>query len=576
MSMRTPVLLPAVLGGMMLLLGPPDSAPQTATDNASPSSQQGTAPQLPRFGVETIVTAERAPGDRDRQPSATAVLTRQEIESRPAVTLADVASTLPGFQVLAVEGVGLPSSSIARGFFGGGEAEYVKVLVDGVPLGDVESGVVDWRRLPVFSIDRVEGVRGPASAAYGDTALAGAIQVFTIRSSAAVRRASVTAGSLGSFVAAAEIGQPLGDVVIQAVGSHHRSAGFRHHAESLENFLSASAHRAGAHQWTARGSFSTVNRDEPGALSAAQLNIDRRTSDEAFRLDGDTTRRGHGALRYRGATDAWTYGILVYANGRTGSRLRTLLLAPGFSDSADRKTSSRAIGTSFENSVAVKGPLVPGQLQFGVDASVDRLDTSYRRVVATGSSGAETAELRGRRSQLAGYAAYWMNAGDRATLHAGVRWDGLRYGADGAGESSHQAWSPRLGATVAVGEGVVLFGQASRAFKAPTLDQLYDPRPFPDFRGGTFVISAPTLRPQRASNLEGGIRQSVGRHRWEAVVYRMNVRDEIDFDPATFTYANIGRSTHEGAELDFALFRDSAVSFGGDYAWTRVAPDLDG
>jgi outer membrane receptor protein involved in Fe transport len=137
----------------------------------------------------------------------------------------------------------------------------------------------------------------------------------------------------------------------------------------------------------------------------------------------------------------------------------------------------------------------------------------------------------------------------------------------------HEAWSPRAGAVVALANGVAVFGQVSRAFKAPTLEQLFDPRPFPDFRGGTFLISTPALRPQRATNVEGGMRQSLGRLRWELVVYRMRVRDEIDFDPRTFTYANIGRSAHDGVEAEMSAFQGRPLAIDVNYTWTRAIPE---
>ena len=539
-----------------------------------PSPQDSAPAPLPSFRIEIIVTAERAPGDRDRQPAATAVVTRDQIDQQPAVTLADVASTLPGFQILSAGSSGFPPSSIARGFFGGGEAEYVKVLVDGMPIGDVESGVVDWRGLPALAIDRIEALRGPASAAYGDAALAGAIQVFTLRSSVPVRRATVSGGSFGAVLAGAEVGQSVGRVMLRGVGSYTRSDGFRARSDIRESFASLSAHRpTESGEWSLRASFSGAARDEPGPLSTLQLSTDRNMSDASFRFDRENTRRASVAVRFGEAKSAWTYSLLAYAGGRDGARLRTLLLAPGVGDSAERETSSHTIGTSVENSVETNVGPVSGHLRFGADAGIDELDTSYRPMSATGSSGGDVASLGGRRTQVAGYATYAVNVGDRSTVHGGIRWDRLRDDAGDAGQMSHQAWSPRFGATVGLGRGVVLFGQASRAFKAPTLDQLFDPRPFPDFRGGTFLISSPTLRPQRAHNIEGGLRQSFRSHRWEAVIYRLKVRDEIDFDPASFTYANIGQSTHEGLELDVALFRGSPVSVGANYAWTRVAPD---
>jgi outer membrane cobalamin receptor len=94
------------------------------------------------FRTKLIVTAERGPEDRDRLPVATSVLHRQELQSRPAPTLAQAIHSLPGVHLVSEGTSGLPSASSARGFFGGEQAEYLTVLVYAVSLGDVESGVV--------------------------------------------------------------------------------------------------------------------------------------------------------------------------------------------------------------------------------------------------------------------------------------------------------------------------------------------------------------------------------------------------------------------------------------------------
>ena len=126
-----------------------------------------------------------------------------------------------------------------------------------------------------------------------------------------------------------------------------------------------------------------------------------------------------------------------------------------------------------------------------------------------------------------------------------------------------RAWTPRVGATLQLNDArtLALFGQVARAFKTPTLDQLFDPRPYPDFRGGTFTISNPRLVPQRATNVEAGILGG-GPIRWSAIAYRANVDNEIDFDVRTFSYANIGESRHTGVELD------------AEAAWGRLTPSM--
>jgi outer membrane receptor protein involved in Fe transport len=133
--------------------------------------------------------------------------------------------------------------------------------------------------------------------------------------------------------------------------------------------------------------------------------------------------------------------------------------------------------------------------------------------------------------------------------------------------------SPHAAVNVQVGPAkapLALFARVARAFKAPTLDQLFDGRPFPDPRGGTFLISNPTLQPQRARTLEAGLGWWTERVRVEATAYATEVRNEIDFDPLTFRYGNIGRSRHRGVELGIRVLEHSRFSADAAYAFTAV------
>jgi outer membrane cobalamin receptor len=155
-----------------------------------------------------------------------------------------------------------------------------------------------------------------------------------------------------------------------------------------------------------------------------------------------------------------------------------------------------------------------------------------------------------------------------------VRWDHVGDGGFGVpvtSDGDHHAWSPRIGATLHAADAgkLAVFIQAARAFKVPTIDQLFDPRPFPDFRGGTFTISNATLRPQRARNVEAGVSGRSG-FNWSALAYRMDVEDEIDFDIRTFSYGNIGQSRHTGAELEGNGRVGTWLQPSFTYAWTRV------
>lgn len=536
-----------------------------------------------RFAEEIVVTAERGAEPRAETAAAVSVLTRDEIARLPAENLAELLDEMPGFQVLFPEGFGLMPMVSTRGFFGGGEAEYVQLLVDGVPVGDVESGLADWRRIRAGDVERVEALRGPGSSAYGDTALGGVVQVF--------RRTTAHAPVKEIAFSGAGFGSWSGDAVYRGgdalrfglTGSASRTNGFRAHSagEEAAGDLSVGSTQGG-HHWSLTVSGSGRDRQEPGPLSAEQLARDRLASDPLFRFDREQARRGRAALSFRRDGGAFPFRAVVHGAVREVEFLRTLLLAPSVGDRAHRHVSTESAGGSWEAEKTFRAKGREHGLRAGLDISRDWLDTDYSSADEQGRRGARTAEAKGRRDRFGVFVSSDWRASKRLRLAAGLRWDTVMDDAQGHARSrtKSRAWSPRAGATVRLGSlagsPVSAFAQVSRAFKAPTIDQLIDPRPFPDFRGGSFRISNPDLSPQRAGTMEAGLSQRMSSGRWEAVVYRTAVEDEIDFDPATFRYRNIGRSLHRGLEVSVRVLESKTISPHADYAWTRVEATQEG
>jgi outer membrane receptor protein involved in Fe transport len=533
----------------------------------------------PAVRENVVVTAERAPEPRESVPAAVSVLTREEIEGLPAQDLGELIRYLPGFHVNFGTPFGGAPMVSARGFFGGGEAEYVQLLVDGVPVSDVESGLADWRRIRASDVERVEALRGPASALYGDTALGGLIQVFTRRAArgALGGTVSLSGGSFGSFGADASGSFPAGTATLGIAASASRTDGSRDHAASEEEGADLSLQLpAGGASWTLALSGSSRDRQEPGPRTAAELARDRFGSDPLFRFDRDETRRGRASLSFRGGGETAPLRGHLYGALRDTEATRTLLIAAGVGDRIFRSIESDAIGGSFEAEKSFARGTREARVVAGLDFARESLDSAYRSVDDGGERGSEVARVSGRRDRLGLFFSGAWEPAPRLRLTAGARWDSIADRFGSAGDVSRNAWSPRAGLTVRLGRldvnPISVFVQASRAFQAPTVDQLFDPRPFPDFAGGTFEISNPRLRPQRAKTVEAGVSRRTGSSSLEVVVYRTEVDDEIDFDTATFRYANIGRTRHEGVEASARLFASGPVSPFVSWSWNRTEP----
>jgi vitamin B12 transporter len=515
---------------------------------------------------EIVVTPERGAAARDQVAASVTVLTREQIEQLPAESLAEIVNTIPGMMMyFDAPGAGAPMIT-SRGFFGGGEVEYVKLLVDGIPAGDVESGLIDWRRIRVADIERIEVLRGPGSSLYGDASMGGVIQVFTRRSTNGGAESGdlrLSTGALGSHSADVFVKHDIGALRIALNGLVATSNGYREHSASRESGGDLTLQRVDDRsrlQFTA--SLASLDREEPGPLSAAEVAADRRGSNAAFRLDRENSDRQRFALSYD------SFGSLplraaIHVADRSTDFPRTLLFAPGFGSTLERHIDTDSVGGLFE--VAHEWQSI--SLRAGTDVQRASLRAHY-----DDTDGTLVGSANAHRDQKAFFTTGDWQADERIRVSAGLRFDDIRD--EHSGSEHRSAWSPRLGATFRLGDAgdsapIVLFAQLAGAFKAPTLDQLFDPRPFPGPDGSSFTISNPSLLPQRARNAEIGISRSSGNTNWMLSAYRMNVVDEIDFDPQTFTYRNIGRSKHTGIEA-MAEVTHGIVQPTITWAWTRV------
>jgi vitamin B12 transporter len=533
------------------------------------------AQDAPRFKTEVVVTPERGDTPATLVPASTVVIDRAALDTLPAIHPAEAMSFLPGFNLIRPEFVANRPVVSARGFFGGGEAEYVTLLVDGVRVADAESGLIDWSAIPASTIQRIEASRGPAAAFYGDAAVGGVIQVFTERSSSG-GTLTASAGSYQTYVTDGTYGHRGSRVGLAISGAARRTSGAFEHSAAKQVVGSSSADgtvRSYLWRWNLSGG--ARERDDPGVLTLDVLRASPLSSDPMFRFDNVERRDASTSLTLHRASASWLPQARIYIQHRGEEALRTIPLAPGLGDRHARTLSSDAVGGSVETEHAF-GSGRAAVVRAGLDLAREHLDTSYRSVSAAGAVGGLETDADGHRIRAGVFAFGSWQAASRVRLSAGVRHDRVDDGGFGRSSAAEQAWSPRGGVTVQLTErgDVTLFAQASRAFKTPTLDQLFDPRPYPNFRGGTFTISNAALVPQRANSAEAGV--SGGRTiRWSALAYRMDVDDEIDFDVRTFSYANIGRSRHVGAELEADGRWWPRVRPSASYALTRVG-DVDG
>jgi vitamin B12 transporter len=191
----------AALAGVLLAASAPGSqlAAQEPEDTVAlpvPQEPEDTV-VFPVAGV--TVTALRGLQPRSAVPLDVSVIEGDDLRARGIRSLAEALDDLPGVTVVETGSFGGTTSLFVRG----GESDYVRVLVDGVPV-NAPGGGLDLAHLGTDNVDRIEVVRGPSSVLYGSDAVAAVIEVHTRSGSGPPRvDARARAGSHGSVDLAA-------------------------------------------------------------------------------------------------------------------------------------------------------------------------------------------------------------------------------------------------------------------------------------------------------------------------------------------------------------------------------------
>jgi outer membrane receptor for ferrienterochelin and colicins len=135
---------------------------------------------------QVVVTATRSEKALKDAPVITQVITANNISNRGITNVQDVlAQDIPGLE-------------FQRGGFGsdikmqGLEAKNILILIDGERMAGESGGNIDYSRLNTDNVERIEIVKGAASALYGSQAMGGVINIITKKST---KKWEVSAGA---------------------------------------------------------------------------------------------------------------------------------------------------------------------------------------------------------------------------------------------------------------------------------------------------------------------------------------------------------------------------------------------
>ena len=142
---------------------------------------------------QLVITATRTQTVTSELGGSVSVIASDDLKRGNQSFVLEALRAVPGLAVVQTGGQGGLTSIFTRG----GESDYNKVLIDGVPVNRA-GGAFDFAFLTAENLERIEIARGPQTAPYGSDAVTSAIQLITRRGSTSVPEFEFS-GEGGSF-----------------------------------------------------------------------------------------------------------------------------------------------------------------------------------------------------------------------------------------------------------------------------------------------------------------------------------------------------------------------------------------
>jgi iron complex outermembrane receptor protein/vitamin B12 transporter len=145
---------------------------------------------------DVVVTAGATEQLQARTGAPVTVIDEETIEAINKLDVLDALRLVPAAHVAQTGQRG----GVASLFLRGGESNFTKVLIDGIPANDIGGGF-DFSQLTIASVERIEVLRQTNSVIYGSDALTGVVDISTRRGRSRVPALDymMDGGNLGTF-----------------------------------------------------------------------------------------------------------------------------------------------------------------------------------------------------------------------------------------------------------------------------------------------------------------------------------------------------------------------------------------
>jgi iron complex outermembrane receptor protein len=466
--------------------------------------------------------------------------------------------------------------------FGAAAVSNTLILLDGRRLNDVDMAAVDFSSIPLKSVERVEIIRGGAGSLYGDGAVGGAINIITKKhgSSDFNMSLSTLSGSYETKETNAAISQNIGAFSYGVSINEQSADNYRDNNELRQqnlgtNFLLS----LDQNEFHANFANSALTLRLPGErevnpiASINQLDDDPRgTNTPNDWADQTGSRYSAGYTRYFGDVAE----LILDFGGR--NKKQSSFFDPAFGSIYTETTLSTTSATPRlryhfrSHSGTIGYDIYNTEYESGRTNLPNNIDNPIHNLTIDQES---TAAYFHHTSTFA--EAWTVSAGARTQTIKLDAEDDFNASAPGTfgfetGALSYsddfQEKMYDLGARYVFNKSVSTFYNFARAVRFATVDDLYE------YDVAISSQSFSPLEPQTSSGHTLGIdyvmRSEGFSFKSRVAVYLTKLKNEIHFNPSTFTNDNLDPTERSGAEIDLRTNFGKSFSVNLNYTNTRA------
>ncbi|MET3495895.1 TonB-dependent hemoglobin/transferrin/lactoferrin family receptor [Variovorax boronicumulans] len=573
---------------------------------------------------EVVVSGSRSEQAKDDLPLSIEVIGRDDIESKQIGDIRDAVRDLPNVSVKRSPArFGLAQGNTGRdgnaGFnIRGLDGNRVLLLTDGIrtPRSYVFGANAFGRDyFDVGLVERIEIIKGPASALYGSDGLAGLVNFVTREPSSFLRDGRTFGGS-------ANIGYSGDDNGVRGGVTLAGKAN-----DALQWLISANLGRASELENMGRLDVPNIDRTTPNpqrdrnasllAKAIVTPNADQRhafTFEHVEKTSRYNLLSGISKPRYVSTSvvglnaktelerDRLTYEGRLRLNSVVADNL---LAVVSYQKSKSREyidedrfsAADRTRNVTYDESTWQLGLQADKTLRMGgnwaqkITYGFDYTRTNVENLqTGLGPPVGESYPLKRFPDTRETSSAFYLQdefIHDRWSITPGVRLDRFSLDANQAGFNaravslSGSAVSPKLGVLFRATPQWSIYGNYASGFKAPNAFQVNNF--FENVISGYRTIPNPNLKPEKSRNIELGMRGHAGVLRYDVAAFTGDYKDLIEndrlvggrgiprIDPSIFQSVNVGRARISGFEIKGELdFTDNGTGFSVPFAYGQT------